>query len=203
MTPQNSLPPAGVPDSGNAKYAILALVMVVGAGGLFAWRNASNKPVAAPLPSALLMPPTAPTENPKLDDMPPPPPPAEPDAPPVKQTVRYVGASALAGCDGKCTGTASTELEQAIQVRASQARRCYNQALSTDSSLKGHVSIAVRVGPTGNLCSSNVASNDMGSAVVANCAANMFRAAQGYPSPHGGCVDVKVPLGVLSRAGEA
>jgi hypothetical protein len=81
-----------------------------------------------------------------------------------------------------------------LQVRAGQARRCYNQALSQDSTLKGHVSINVRIGPSGNLCSATVAANDMGTATVANCAANVFRTAAGYPSPRGGCVDANVPL---------
>ncbi len=198
MSPPNSLPPAGIPDQGNAKYAIIALVMVLGVGGLFAWRSATKKPAPAGLPSAsVAQTATAPT-NSKLDDIPLPPPPDEPDpTPQAKAAPRFVG-TAPTGCDGKCSGSASTELEQALQVRASQARRCYNQALSQDSSLKGHVTIAVRIGPSGNLCSSAVASNDMGSPTVANCAANMFRAAQTYPSPHGGCVDAKVPLAFVA-----
>jgi hypothetical protein len=198
MSPQNSLPPAGLPDQGNAKYAIVALLMVLGVGGLFAWRSASNKAVPAPLPSASVGQ-TASAPNSKLDDIPLPPPPDEPDpTSQAKAAPRFVG-TAPTGCDGKCSGSASTELEQALQVRASQARRCYNQALSQDSSLKGHVTIALRIGPSGNLCSSAVASNDMGSATVANCAANMFRAAQTFPSPHGGCVDAKVPLSFVPQ----
>ena len=73
------------------------------------------------------------------------------------------------------------------------ARRCYNQALASDSTLKGHVSIAVRVGSNGAVCSANVASNDMGSSTVANCAANVFRSGS-YPAPKGGCKDAVVPL---------
>jgi hypothetical protein len=102
------------------------------------------------------------------------------------------------GCEGKCSGTSSPELEQALQIRGAQARRCYNQALAQDSSLKGHVTIAVRIGPSGNLCSAAVATNDMGSASVANCAANIFRSSQ-YPSPHGGCVNATVPLSFVPQ----
>jgi hypothetical protein len=43
------------------------------------------------------------------------------------------------------------------------------------------------------VCSAVVASNDMGSPVVASCAANIFRNAS-YPAPHGGCVDANVPM---------
>ena len=41
--PSSSLPPAGVPDSGGAKYAVIAIVLVLAAGGLFAWRSLGNR----------------------------------------------------------------------------------------------------------------------------------------------------------------
>ena len=80
---------------------------------------------------------------------------------------------------------------------ASRARRSgsplLQQALASDSSLKGHVNLDVRIGPNGNVCSANIPSNDMGSAGVAACAANIFRKPS-YPAPHGGCVVATVPL---------
>src|SRR5271154_4957248 len=126
MSPQNSLPPAGIPDKGNIKYTLLALLMVAGIGGLFFWRSAQNKTPAKPLPSALTMPlPPMNTTN-KLDDVPMPPPPDEVEEQPQQKTVtKYVGGPASTGCDGSCKGTPSDELEQALTVRASQARRCY------------------------------------------------------------------------------
>jgi hypothetical protein len=113
--------------------------------------------------------------------------------------VIYVPAG---GCDAKCTGTAPPELGSVLQVRAAQARRCYNQALASDSSLKGHVTVEVRIGPGGNVCSANVASNDMGSATVANCAANIFRASGGYPPPRGGCVVATVPMSFVPQTAQ-
>jgi hypothetical protein len=138
----------------------------------------------------------APT-NPKLEDIPPPPPPD--DSSEAKNTGPRVIYVQNAGCDGKCRGTSPPELGQALQVRASQARRCYNQALAQDSQLKGHVSISVRIGPSGNVCSANVASNDMGTPNVANCAANIFRSAAAYPSPRGGCVDANIPISFVPQ----
>jgi hypothetical protein len=133
----------------------------------------------------------APPPNPKLDDIPPPPPPEEkPEA--GTGGVRYVAVPG-GGCDGTCAGKPTPELQAALQVRGNQARRCYNSALSSDSSLRGHVTIAVKVGPGGNVCSASVASNDMGSPGVGNCAANIFRNAS-YPAPRGGCVVASVPL---------
>lgn len=194
MSPPLSRPPAGVPESsGNAKYAIVAVVLLLAAGGIFAWRSMTNRDAtpapAPPVPSLTAS--AEPPPNPKLDDIPPPPPPEEkPEAGPGPRIVYVPGG----GCGGTCSMKYSTpELGQALSVRGQQARRCYNSALASDSSLRGHVTIAVRVAPNGSVCSANVASNDMGSPAVANCAANIFRNAS-YPAPRGGCVDATIPL---------
>jgi hypothetical protein len=200
MSPPTSHPPAGVPGSGSsAKYALVALILVLSIAGILFWRNMSGRSDERSLPTGPSvaqsgdLPP-----NPKLDDIPLPLPPEEkPDAGGTGPRIVYVSAG---GCDGKCSGSAPPELAPALQVRASQARRCYNQALALDSSLKGHVTIAVRIGPSGNVCSADVASNDMGSPGVANCAANVFRAGAGYPSPRGGCVVATVPLSFVPQA---
>jgi len=193
MSPSTSGPPAGLPKSGgNTKYAVVAVVLLLGIAGIIALRSSGRRetPVAPPAVSVVVSPP--PPANPKLDDIPPPPPPDEsPDTGPV--TTRIVSAP-NAGCDGKCAGSSPPELAQALQIRGIQARRCYNTALAQDSTLRGHVSIAVRIGPSGNVCSATVASNDMRSSSVANCAANIFRSSGAYPSPRGGCIDANVPL---------
>jgi hypothetical protein len=191
--------PHGIPESGgNAKYAIVAVVLLLAAGGIYGWRTMTNRneapapPIPAPSVAQSAAPPPA---DPKLEDIPPPPP-EEPEAGPPKVKYVYVGA---AGCDGTCSDKYATpELSQALQVRGNQARRCYNQALSTDSTLKGHVSVKVRVGTNGSVCSANVTSNDMGSPSVANCAANIFRNS-GYPAPRGGCVEANVPLSFVPQ----
>jgi len=190
----SSRPPP--PPSNNAKYAVVAALLLVAGIGLTFWARKPSAAPPAPAPHASAAPSVAPT-NPKLDDIPPPPPPEDSaEAKPTGPRVVYVQN---AGCDGKCRGTSPPELEQALAVRAMQAKRCYNQALAQDSQLKGHVSIAVRVGPMGNVCSANVASNDMGSPAVANCAANIFRSAGAYPSPRGGCVDATVPMSFVQQ----
>lgn len=204
MSPPSSRPPTGVPQSGgNAKYAIVAVVLLLGAGGLFMLRG-SGKPDVPPPPPPVpsVSGSTAATAtNPLLDDIPPPPP-ADTTPEAGKPNVVYVnGGGGTGGCEGKCIGKAPAELGQALQVRANQARRCYNQALGQDPTLKGHVSVAVRIGPGGNVCSAAVASNDMGSPAVANCAANMFRNGS-FPAPAGGCVDATVPLAFVPMGGQ-
>jgi len=199
MSPPSSRPPAGVPNSGgNTKYAIVAVVLLLGVGGLVALRSFSSHPEPLPpLPSASVAQTAEPPTNPKLDDIPPPPPVEEP---PEAGPAPRIAVAPNTGCESKCNEKFSTtELTQALQVRAQQARRCYNQALAQDSTLKGKVSIAVRVGPSGNVCSVGVASNDMGTPAVANCAASIFRNSV-YPAPKGGCVDANVPLAFVSQS---
>jgi len=198
MNSPTSRPPAGIPDSGGtAKYAVVAGVLLVATVAIIAWRRMSSGPDAtAPRPVPTLAQSLEAPVNPKLDDIPPPAPPEEKPEGKTGPRIVYVPAG---GCEGKCSGTAPPELGQALQVRAAQARRCYNQALASDSSLKGHVTIAVRIGPSGNVCSAAVASNDMGSPSVANCAANIFRSSAGYPSPRGGCVDATVPMAFVPQ----
>ncbi|MGH7434652.1 MAG: AgmX/PglI C-terminal domain-containing protein [Polyangiaceae bacterium] len=198
MNPPQSRPPVVPTSGGNGKYVAVALLLLLGTGFLV-MRNRSAQmdapaPVAA-LPSASA---SAAPENPKLDDIPPPPPEEKPEPKPTGPRIVYVNANA--GCDGKCSGKLSAELNGALTVRGQQARRCYNQALAQDSTLKGHVQIGVRVGPGGNVCSANVTGNDMGTASVGNCAANIFRQAA-LPAPQGGCVDVSVPLSFVPQGG--
>jgi len=199
MSSSPSAPPPGIPQSNNAKYAVLVILLVLGAGGMFAWRSMSQPGPQAPvvlMPSATTSA-TAATTNPKLDDIPPAPTEeVKPEAGPPK--IVYVSAG---GCDKTCTGSATAELTGALNVRGNQARHCYDQALRNDPSLKGHVSISVRIGPGGNACSAGVGSNDMGTPYVANCAANIFRNAS-YPSPRGGCIDVAVPLSFVPQGGQ-
>jgi hypothetical protein len=200
MSPPSSRAPAGVPSGGNAKYAVVAVILLLAAGGLFAWRSLTNRDQAPapppPVVSAAAL--DRPPPNPHLDDVPPPPPPEDkPEGGALggTRTIYVTGG----GCEAKCTGKSPPELAQVLQVRGRAAQRCYNSALGNDSSLKGHVTIAVKVGPSGNLCGVSVAGNDMGSSVVANCAANIFRSAGGYPAPHGGCVDATVPLSFVPQ----
>jgi hypothetical protein len=197
MTPPSSRPPAGIPDSGgNTKYAIVAAVLVLAIVGVFFWRSSSDRSGAAPAPVASIAAPSAEPLNPKIEDIPPPPPvEVKPEAGAGPRII-YVQAG---GCEGKCVGTATPELGQALQVRGAQARRCYNEALARDPSLRGHVTVSVRVGTVGNVCSVNVTSNDMGTPSVANCAANIFARSGSLPSPRGGCVDATVPMSFVPQ----
>jgi hypothetical protein len=85
-----------------------------------------------------------------------------------------------------------------LAFRAKAAHKCYDQALASDSTLSGGVTIALRIGTNGLPCSSGVASNSTGNAAVGQCIANSMRNGA-YPAPKGGCVDVNVPISLKTR----
>lgn len=198
--PPPSLQPTGVPTGGNGKYIAIALLLFGGIGAVIVWKM-MNKPETPTTPVTVFdagLPPPKPTGRNPDEDVPPPP--VAEDAgedsgkKPVATTVK-----ADNGCEAKkCTGAASSEIEQALSFRAKQAHRCYDQALAQDSSLRGKVSIALRIGNNGSVCSAGVASNEMGSSTVASCVANYFRGSN-FPSPKGGCVDVNIPINFVPR----
>ena len=171
----------------------LAVLIVGGIGGAIALK-ASQKPPEQP--TTLVYPDAAPPPKPlgrNPDDDVPPPPPVE-DAGQTDTKAASTAPKSNGVCDVKtCSGTNTPELEKALSFRATQARRCYNNALMQDSTLQGKVTVAVRVGPNGQVCSSGIASNEMGSQQVANCVAGFFRGVS-FPAPKGGCVDVNVPM---------
>jgi hypothetical protein len=181
-------PPAG----GNGKY--IAVVVVLGAlvAILLFKTCGGEKPVPVPpVASVAIVPSAGPVL--RIDDIPLPV--DVPDAA-VEQVKHPTSTNnGMAGCDAKsCRGGTTPDLESALAFRAKQAHRCYDTALAQDNSLQGKVSISVRIAPNGNVCSAGVASNDMASAGVGQCVANMFRQSGHFPIPKGGCVDANVPI---------
>ncbi len=183
-------PAAGLPPSGNGKYIVVVIGLVAAIAALLAWRSCGGQggnptPIVSKYDAA-------PTPH-DDDNVPPPPPPDEPvaDSGPQTRVNGTYDPCAVKSCSG---GKTTDELENALAYRAKQAHRCYDQALAQDSDLKGHVSVTVRVGANGSLCSANISSNDMGSDIVANCVANVFRSSRSFPPPKGGCIDAKVPI---------
>jgi hypothetical protein len=174
---------------------VVAVLLLGIIGGLVIWKL-TQKP---PEPVTIVQdagPPPPPVRSVREDDIPLPPPveDAGPDGGKKNVVVGVMGS----GCDRACGGARTSELENALAFRAKQAHRCYDTALAQDSSLKGRVTIAVKVGANGSVCSAGVASNDMGSPGVANCVANYFRGIS-LPSPRGGCLDANVPISFVPR----
>jgi hypothetical protein len=176
----------------------VAIVAALGLGllALVLWKHYSADP--EPVVTAPTSKPTVAPPPPKEDDVPPPPPVEDsgPETGPPKSTGGT--PSNWASCDLKvCPGKANGDLESALAFRAKTAHKCYDEALSQDSTLKGSVRISVRIAANGNLCAANVASSDLGNPSVATCIANRFRQAGHFPTPTGGCVDVEVPISLM------
>lgn len=189
-SPPSTRAPAGVP-SGNGKYIVIVVLLVVGLVAIIALKFCKSEPPQQPKPIASFD--AAPTPHTNPDDNVPPP-------PPVETAAAEAGSPKVTSTGGDlcavktCNGTSTGDLESALAFRAKQAHRCYDMALAQDNTLKGRIGITVRVASNGNLCRADVANNDMGMPQVAQCVANMFRQSQHFPAPKGGCVDVTVPI---------
>jgi len=188
--------PAGVPPS-NAKYVVIAVLIVGVIIAAIAWKKCSAPPPPPPPPIIDAGPPIKTTGRNPDDDVPLPPV-IEDAGPDSGKKIVYVPGTA-SQCDAKkCGGSTTGELETMLSFRVKQAHRCYDTALAQDPTLRGKVSIAVRVGANGQVCSAGVASNEMGSPTVANCVTGYFRGAN-FPPPKGGCADINIPINFVPR----
>jgi hypothetical protein len=185
--------PAGMPPSGNSKYVVIVIVLILATVALVAFKTCGGTPPPPPKPVSTFD--AAPVSH-EDDNVPLPPPPEQPvpDSGPGGRTVTIIDPCA----PKTCSGTTTSDLETQVAYRAKQAHRCYDQALLQDSDLKGHVTLKVKIGFNGAMCSANVISNDMGTDSVANCVANTFRASKGFPKPLGNCVEMNVPISFIS-----
>jgi hypothetical protein len=193
---------AGLPSS-NGKYIAVGVVLLLGIGGLLVWKLTADKPQASTVAAPTAPPTTTASyapDDPASRYLAPPPreDPTTASSAPGAQPRGGGGVAAVnGGCNAKCDPAAGTaELAGALQVRAAQARTCYNQALSTDPTLKGGLSVSIRIAGNGAVCSAGVGSNSLqgaGGSYVATCVANMFRGGS-YPPTHGGCADYNIPL---------
>lgn len=196
MSPAPSQPPPPAGNS-NGMYIALAVVLLLGIGGIVVWKVTSGtpeqpKPVATASASGSAS--SAPT-NTLIDEVPLPPPVI--DAGPASTGVQYSGPAADPCTYNVCNGNvaAGSDTERGLQQLAMKTRRkCYDPALANDPTLQGHVKVHMKIAGNGQICSANVASNDMASTGVGDCAARMLLASGRVPPPKGGCVNLDFPL---------
>jgi hypothetical protein len=197
MSPSNqptpsSRAPAGLPPSGNTKYIAIAALLVAGTIAVILLKTCGNAPppVAGPVRPASTYD-AAPISH-EEDNIPLPPPletAVADSGPGVRLTTTFDPCAVKS-----CSGTVTSELETQVAYRAKQAHRCYDTALAQDSTLKGHVTLKVRIGSNGSVCAAAVTGNDMGVDSVANCVAQTFRASRSFPPPKGNCAEMNVPI---------
>jgi hypothetical protein len=108
-------------------------------------------------------------------------------------------ASAAYDCRSpRCGGQAGPELRAALVAAAGRARSCYAAALLRDRRLAGSLTVSVRVGLGGQVCSAAVHDDRLGDPAVASCVTRLFRAGW-FPEPNGGCVDAVVPMNFVPK----
>lgn len=183
-----STPPP--PSGGNGKYIAIAVVLLLGMGGLVIWRF-TQKPPPDPTPIKLTASTASTTPTTHFDDVPPPPPveDAGPDTG-AKQIGPAIKPCEVMACGGKIT--ADTEASLAMLARQTR-KKCYEPSLAQDPSLQGHVDIKLKIGSDGSICSSTVDTADPGMQQVGDCTARMIQAAGRVPPPQG-CVNIKFPV---------
>lgn len=186
--PPSQGPP--VHGGGNGKYIAIAVILLLGMGGIVIWK-VTQKPPPAPTPITSVIANTPTVSPTKFDDVPPPPP--EEDAGP-DTGVRNTGP-AVKPCEvTACGGSITSDTEATIQMLARQTRRkCYEPALAQDPSLTGHVDIRLKIAWDGEICSAGVDSADPGLQQVGECTARIIAAAGKVPAPRG-CVNIKFPV---------
>lgn len=188
---------APLPKSGGSGPIIIAAVLMLFLiGGLIVWKvtsggeeQAKNTPPVATTSAA-----------PVLDEPPPPPPPppVEPEALKPEEKKVAKGGVGPNPCAKECTGTATGALTGALSGRAGQSRSCYEKALSSNPTLEGTLTVGVKVGPGGQVCSARVVSDGLRDPGVSNCVVNRF-AGSTFPPPQGGCAEVNVPLRFMPK----
>lgn len=212
---ESSLPPSPPTHSSNGLLIGGALValLAVGGGVFFATRGGEEpQPTTVAATAAAVV--STPARSPAPPPPPPPPPPEEevttaPVATSASNTPGKVAGSGgtsapqenkgPAGCSGGCTGSADATLRDALRLRGASAKGCYNKALRSNATLRGKMTVAVRVNPSGSACSASAASDSLGDPSVTSCILQKFRSGS-YPKPKGGCVDVQVPLNFVPGA---
>jgi hypothetical protein len=195
MSPSTPPPSkAGIPPSGgNGKYIAVAVVLLLGMGGLAYWKlGQSPPPPPPPIPTASVA--TTATGNPKIDDVPPPPP-VEDAGPDVGAPKGPTGPGPNPCEVTVCNGKPTPDTEAALAMLARQSRKkCYETALAQDPELQGHVDLSVKIAGNGQLCSVGVSSSTMSIPSVGDCTARTIAAGGRVPAPTGGCVNIKFPV---------
>lgn len=187
----SSLPPL---KSKDGKYGLLALLLLLGAGGL--WYFTRSEPDPEPQAEA-----NAPTpEAPAREQFPPEieiPPEEELEPPPESQATpreRPRRAEPMRPEELVCTGTINpAQVRAAIQGAPSkQVQTCYERGLKTNNLLQGSMQLELTIGAGGIVRDVSV-TGTLNDAQVYSCVRRVARTWK-FPSPTGGCVRINAPF---------
>jgi hypothetical protein len=104
-----------------------------------------------------------------------------------------------------CLGKITPALQAELMRRAHDTKPCYDRTLVKKRNATGHLTVQVRIGKSGGICSDKVVEDGIGDEKLAVCARSAFEGSAGtLPPPEGGCIVVNVPMSfVLGDAGVA
>jgi hypothetical protein len=181
-------------STGSSGFVLAAGLMLLVMAGLLIWKWSHGQPVPSERNS---MPVLISQRARVLEEPPPPPPPMDEVSIDSGVTRKREQPAAVrpasGGCSDPCTGEASQSLASELRSKAMQAQVCYERALRQDPTLQGQLSLGVRIGPRGQVCSANVVADSLADATVTSCALQIFRASTFRP-PRGGCINARVPM---------
>ena len=185
----------------SAPFVLAIVAMLLVAGGLIAWKLGKKEQQVTVV--TVLVPTSAAPEPPALEEPPPPPPPPvieEPDAGTQAKPSARQGTSTAGGgsCAGECKGTPAGPFAAQLAAVARRAQSCYERALRQNEQLQGRLSVSLRVGPNGQVCSANIGMNQTGDPGLNACVLQIFRASS-FAAPKNGCVDAEVPLNFVPK----
>jgi hypothetical protein len=202
LASESTNPPAP-PSGGNLKYAIIGIVLLLGAGALWFGLKGCEEDPGGPgvaqndQPDAGVVV----ARDTDLGDEELIIPELEPDAGPivdagrtVRYVTRYVGGGGGGGGNWSCSGDIPVASVQAkLAEHRLQFRNCYERRLKVNNQLEGRVQVNMRVSRTGAVDAVNVGGN-MRDAEVLACVRRVANSIR-FAAPQGGaCAVVSAPF---------
>ncbi|MCA9601511.1 MAG: AgmX/PglI C-terminal domain-containing protein [Polyangiales bacterium] len=183
MTEPETQPSSG----GNAKYAIIGLLLFGGALGAYFLMDNEAPPAEAP-------PPEAPKRSTALAEpeieIPDPVPDAGPDTGAPKPKIVYKYVNSEWACAGQLEPAAAKSV---IQANSRQIRSCYERALKNNNQLQGKAVLQVRVDKGGNVAGVRVGGTLKDEQVFA-CMRQLANTWKFGTPTGGGCAVVQAPF---------
>ena len=118
-------------------------------------------------------------------------------------SAREQGDAAVPDCR-LCFGKPTPGLEAELVLRARRASPCYDRALVRSVAARGRLTVRVRIGQSGSICSQRIVRDDLGDDELATCVrATLEAEGAAFPSPVGGCTDINVPFNFVPGPADA
>jgi outer membrane biosynthesis protein TonB len=102
-----------------------------------------------------------------------------------------------ADCGPVCKGNTTPALEAALQKAVVRSHRCYDNALATDKTLTGKVTVHISVGTDGSVCEAK-ATPQPGMEDVAACVVGMLKATP-LPGATNQCAAINIPINFVPK----